>query len=143
MLDTTFTTILDGFLNSAAARTAGMPAAAVCPVLQMDSQDDRKDPCLLISVDEAGEGRSRQLTVTVTMKSQKARSITDPYLASALTRLRDQAAFYDHLATTAASLRTGYQLEAITYPAPQNVKREEDGTTESSISAVYHLTLPL
>lgn len=143
MLDTTFTTLLEGFLNSDAARTAGMPAVAICPVLKMDSQADRKDPCLLISADEAGDGRSRQLTITVTLKSQKPRSETDPYLNAALTRLRDQSTFYEYLATTTAALRTGYQLEAITYPAPQNVKREDDGTTEASISAVYHLTLPL
>lgn len=143
MLDTTFVTLLHGYLDSDAARTAGMPAATVCPVLKMDSGDDRPDPCLLISADEAGEGRQRQITVTVTIKSQKARSITDPYLNSALTRLRHQSDFYEYLATTSETLRTGYQLDAITYPASPNVQRAEDGTTETSIAATYHLTLPL
>lgn len=143
MLDITFTTLLDGFLNSDDARTAGMPAANVCPVLKMDSGADRPDPCLMITVDEQGDGRMRQVVATVSLQSQKPRSETDGYLNAALTRLRDQSAFYAYLAAADVALRTGYQLEAISYPAPQNVKREDNGTTEASISAVYHLTLPL
>lgn len=143
MLNTAFLTIFDGYLNSAAARTAGMPATAVCPVIRMDSQAERPDPALVLTVDEAGDARQRQIVVAVTMRSAKPRSVTDAYLDAVRQRLRDQGAFYEHLRGVDVALRTGWHLEAITYPAPANVRREDDGTTETSVGMVLHLILPL
>lgn len=143
MLDTTFVTILDGYLNSTAARADGMPAVDVCPVLKMDSGADKPDPALVITADEQGEGRTRQIQCLVTLHSQSDRSTTDAYLDAALARLRNQSSFYEYYAATAVALRTGYHLDAISYPAPQNIRREDTGATESSIAITFHVTLPL
>jgi hypothetical protein len=142
MLDSTFVTLLDGYLNSAAARTAGMPATSVCPVLKMDSQADKPDPCLVITVEEQGEGRIRQMQCLVTLHSQLDRSTTDAYLDAALTRLRDRVAWETYLAATSIDLRTGYQIEAVSVPAAQSAKREDTGATETSIATTFYLTLP-
>ncbi len=140
-LDLTFVHIIHGYLDTAASRTAGIPAAADCALLKMDSDADDKDPRICITADEQGSARSRQITVGAVARGTAARSVTDPWLVAIGDRLADHTALFAHIATLDAALRTGWQIEHITPPATMKVQREENGPIESGVGIQIHLTV--
>jgi|GEM_PF-1799111 len=140
-LDLLFVDIIHGYLDTAASRTAGVPAAADCALLKMDADADDKDPRICITAVENGEVRSRQMAIIAVCRSTKARSITDPWLAAVRARLADQAAFFEYFTTLPIAQRTGYQIEKMSPPHAGKLQRDPMGPIESGVGVIIHLTV--
>lgn len=140
-LDLLFTEIIHGFLDTAASRTAGVPAANQCKLMKMDSEDTEADPRICITVEEEGTGRGRQMNVIAVARGSKARAITGPWLAKVGDRMADEKALMAYIAALPVEKRTGYQIEHISRPLPAKIVREEGGLIESGIGIRIHLTV--
>lgn len=140
-LDLTFVAFIHSYLDTAASRATGIPAANVCALLQQDADSEDKDPRICITAEEQGSARSRQISVVALARGSVARSATDPWLAAIGNRLANHAALYAHIAAQPIIKRTGYQIEHITPPAAAKVQREENGPIESGVGIQIHLTV--
>ncbi len=141
MRDLIFTNFIHGYLDTAASRAVGIPAAAVCALLKMDADTDDLDPRICITAEEQGTNRSRQLTVTISARGTVARATTDPWLDAIALRLADHHQLALHLAAQNYSTRLGYQIEHVTPPAAVRVQRTETGPIESAVAITFHLTV--
>ena len=139
--DLLFVDIIHGYLNTAASRAAGIPAAADCGLLKMDADVDDQDPRIAITAVENGENKSRQIAVIAVCRGTKARSITDPWMAKVRARLGDLDAFFDYLAGLPVEKRTGYQIEKVSPPHAGKLQRDPMGPIESGIGIVIYITV--
>ena len=140
MFDLLFSTIIHGYLNTDASRAAGIPAAAECALFEMDSEDDDKDPRIVILASETGEHRARQIGVVAVSRSTKGRTITDPWMTKVKERLADQTALFAYIAALPVAQRTGYQIEKITPPNAAKVQRDAMSSIEVGVGIIIHLT---
>ena len=141
MLDLLFTDIVHGYLDTAASRLKGIPAAAACALMKMDSEEDDKDPRMVILATEAGENRSRQIAVIAVCRSTAGRAVIDPWMTAVKLRLADQAALFAHIAAQPVAKRTGYQIEMITPPNAAKVQRDAMAAIEVGVGVIFHLTV--
>lgn len=139
--DLLFVDIVHGYLNTAASRAAGIPAATECALQKMDADEDEHDPRIAITAVESGENRSRQISVIAVCRSTKARSITDPWMAKVRGRLGDLDAFFDYLAVLPVEKRTGYQIEKVSPPHAGKLQRDPMGPIESGVGIVIYITV--
>lgn len=140
-LDLLFTEIIHGFLDTAASRTAGVPAAADCALLRMDGDAAEKDPRICITVEEEGTTRSRQLSIIAVARGTQPRSITGPWLAKVGDRMADEPELMAYIAALPLEKRTGYQIEKISRPMPAKIVRDEGGLIEAGIGIKIHVTV--
>lgn len=141
ILDLLFVDLIHSYLDTAASRAVGVPAAADCALLKMDADTDDIDPRICITAVEQGDGHSRQISVIASARGTAARSVTDPWLKGVATRLADQSALWAHIASQPLAKRTGYQIEHITPPASARIQREEDGPIETGVGIQIHVTV--
>lgn len=141
MFDLLFTSLVYGYLNTADSRTAGIPAASVCALLQMDSDADDIDPRIAITAVEAGDTRSRQISVIAVCRGTSPRSITDPWMNAVSARLADQVALFAYIATLPLAQRIGYQIEKISPPHSGKLQRDVHGPIEVGIGVIFYLTV--
>lgn len=135
-LDFLFASFLRDYLDTAASRAVGIPAADDCALLSMDADSDDKDPRICLMVDVQGSGRSRQLNVAAVARGTQPRSVTAPWLAACGERLADAASLYAFIATLLEAQRTGWELNHITRPMEVKIQREEGGVIESGVGVV-------
>lgn len=135
-LDLLFAAFLRDYLDTAASRAAGVPAAADCALLPMDADVEEKDPRICLTVEVSGSGRSRQLAVIAVARGTQPRAITAPWLAACGERLADEASLYAFIATLPEAQRTGWELHHLTRPMEVKVQRQEGGVIESGIGVV-------
>lgn len=140
-LDLLFTEIFHGYLDTAASRTAGVPAAASCALLKMDAETDEKDPRICIQVTVEGDSRSKQIDVIAVARGTAARSVTGPWLAAVGDRMADEKELLAYIATLPVEKRTGWQFENLSPPMPGKIAREENGTVESGIGVRLLITI--
>lgn len=140
-LDLLFVDIFHGFLDTAASRALGVPAAADCALLKMAGDTDEKDPRICITAEVEGTNRSKTVNIIAVARGTSARSITGPWLAKIGDRMADQSALLAYIGTLAASLRTGWQLEALSPPMPARIVHETPGTSESGIGVRLLITV--
>ena len=139
-LDLLFTEIMHGYLDTAASRTAGVPAAADCALQKMDAEVDEKDPRICITVTENSERtRTRQLVVMAVARGRAPRSTTGPWLAKVGDRMADEKELMAYIATLPVEKRTGYQIEHLSRPMPGTIVRGE--AVESGIGVSILLTV--
>lgn len=139
--DLLFTDIFHSYLDTAASRAAGVPAAADCALLKMDGDSDEKDPRICISVTLEGEGRGQQVNIIAVARGTQPRSITGPWLAKVGERMADESALLAHIATLPVTQRTGWQFENLSPPLPAKITREDGGTIESGIGVRMLITV--
>lgn len=140
-LDLLFVDIFHGFLNSAASRAAGVPAASDCALLKMDGDTDDKDPRICITAEMEGTGHTKSINVIAVSRGTKPRSITGPWLAKVGERMADETALLAHIATLPLAQRTGWQFEHLSPPMPSRILREEGGISESGIGVRLLITV--
>lgn len=140
-LDLLFVDIFHGYLDTAASRTAGVPAASACALLKMDGDANEKDPRICIHVTVEGESRSKQINVSAVARGSQPRSTTGPWLAKIGDRMADEIALLAYIATLPVEKRTGWQFEALSHPMPAKVMREEGGIIESGIGVRLLVTI--
>lgn len=140
-LDLLLVDIVHSYLDTAASRTAGVPAANVCALLKQDADTDDIDPRLCVTAVEQGEGRVRQVNVSILARGSMARSVSAPWLSAVWDRLADRTAFFVHLASLTVAQRSGWQLEEMTRPFAARIQREEGGVIESGVGLTFHLTV--
>lgn len=121
--------IVRSYLDSPASHAAGVPAL---PIRRMDDGAELVFPSLVVRADDRGGFKARTILVTLvlhTAQEQGAPADTPAQWLQAIdARLRDQAAFFDHLAALPVADRTGWRLLHHSFPSPADVQREEDGT---------------
>ena len=140
-LDLLFADIFHGYLDTAASRTAGVPAAADCALLKMDQDTDERDPRLCISVTEEGTGREKTINVIAVCRGTAPRSTTGPWLQKTGERMADETALMAYIATLDEGQRTGWQIENLSPPMPAKIQREEGGIIESGIGVRLIVTI--
>ena len=138
-LDYLLASVLRDYLDTAASRVAGIPAAADCALLSMDADDDEADPRICVMAEVSGTGRSRQVNVIAVARGTQPRSVTAPWLAAVGERLADTESLYEFISTLTESQRTGWQLHHITRPMEARAQREENGVVESGTGVVLHI----
>jgi pyrrolidone-carboxylate peptidase len=139
--DLLFVDIIHGYLDTAASRTAGIPAATDCALQKMDAEVEENDPRICITATESGENRSRQISVIAICRSTKARSITDPWMAQVRNRLADLDAFFAYYAALPIAKRTGYQIEKVSPPHAGRLQRDPMGPIETGVGLIFYLTI--
>lgn len=140
-LELLFVEIIHGYLDTAASRVAGIPAAADCALQKMDADEDDHDPRIAITAVENGENKSRQMAIIAVCRSTQPRSITDPWMAKVRARLGDLDAFFEYLAGLPVEKRTGYQIEKVSPPHAGKLQRDPMGPIESGVGIVIYLTV--
>ncbi len=140
-LDLLFAEIFHAYLDTAASRGAGVPAAADCALLRMDSDEDDKDPRICITAEMAGTGHTKSINVIAVSRGTMPRSITGPWLAKVGERMADETSLLAHIATLPLAQRTGWQFEHLSPPMPARILREEGGISESGIGVRLLITV--
>ena len=141
LLDLLFVDIIHGYLNTDASRAAGIPAAALCALQKMDSDEDDRDPRIAITAVENGENRSRQIAIIAVCRGTEPRSTTDPWMAALRARLADLDAFFKYLAALPVEKRRGYQIEKVSPPHAGKLQRDPMGPIESGVGIVIYVTV--
>lgn len=141
MFDLLFTSIVLGYLDTAESRAKGIPAAAACALLQMDSDADDRDPRIAFVGAETGENRERQIGVVAVCRGTQGRAVTDPWMNAIKERLADQKALYAYIATLPLAKRSGYQIEKITPPNSAKVQRDPMSAIEVGVGIIFHITV--
>ncbi|HBJ85430.1 MAG TPA: hypothetical protein DDZ88_16445 [Verrucomicrobiales bacterium] len=139
--DLLFVDIFHSFLDTAASRAVGVPPAADCALLKMDSDADDKDPRICITAEMEGTGHSKSINVIAVSRGTQPRSITGPWLAKIGDRMADEAALMAHLASLPLAQRTGWQCEHLSPPMPARILREDGGISESGIGVRLLITV--
>ncbi len=140
--DLLFVDIFHGYLDTAASRAAGVPAAADCALLKMDGDADDKDPRICLTVEWEGTGIAKQINVIAVARGTQPRSVTGPWLAKVGERMADETALLAYIATLPAEQRQGWQFEHLSPPMPGRILREEGGVSESGIGVRMLITMP-
>jgi hypothetical protein len=138
--DLLFVDIFHGFLDTAASRAAGVPAASACALLKMDGDVDDKDPRICITAEMEGTGRAKSINVIAVSRGTQPRSVTGPWLAKVGERMADEAALLAYIATLSAAQRIGWQFEHLSPPMPARIVREDGGVSESGIGVRLLIT---
>lgn len=140
-LDLLFVDIFHAYLDTAASRAVGVPAAADCALLKMDGDSDEKDPRICITAEMEGTQRSKSINVIAVVRGTAARSVTGPWLEAVGERMADESALLAHIATLTLAQRTGWQIEHLSPPMPARILREEGGVSESGIGVRVLVTI--
>lgn len=140
---TQLATLFQGYLDTAASHTAGVPA---WPIQIQDDGSTLRYPSIVIRADDRTGSRVRTCIVTATVHSapepddDAIQLAADAALAAINTQLQDEDAIWAHIAAAAENLRTGWTLHHITHPTPDDVKRDEAEST-SALHAVIQLLI--
>lgn len=132
-LDLLFVDIFHAYLDTAASRALGVPAAADCALLKMDGDSDEKDPRICITAEMEGTTRTKAISVIAVARGTQPRSVTGPWLAKVGERMADESALLAFIAALPAEQRQGWQFETLSPPMQARILREEGGTSESGI----------
>lgn len=120
--------IVRSYLDSAASHAAGVPAL---PIRRMDDGAELVIPSVVVRAADRGGFKARTILVTVVLHSAQEQGepadTAAQWLQAIDARLRDRAAFFDHLAALPVADRTGWRLLHHSFPSPAEVQREEDG----------------
>lgn len=140
-LDLLFTSIFHGYLDTADSRAAGVPAAADCALLQMDGDDEEKNPRICIRAEVEGIHRTKTITVTAVCRGTAPRETTGPWLAAVGDRMANERQLMAYIAALPLAQRTGWQIENLSPPAPAKITREDGSMIESGIGVQLIVTI--
>lgn len=127
---TSIATLVQGYLDTAAAHAAGVPD---WPVQRMDDGSERAYPSIYVRADERAGARFRSIVVTVDIHVEQEADTANTAATAALAAinglLRDESAFWSYIATQSISLRTGWSIQHIVQVSPADVQRDPEMTT--------------
>ena len=138
-LTTQLATLIQGYLSTAAATAAGVPAS---PITRQDDGTTLITPGIVVRADERTGSRLRTCIIIVSVNvapepaATAAQLAADSALKAINSLLNDEAALYDYIATAAITLRTGWTLHFIAHPTPDDVKRDEQAATSTLFAAL-------
>jgi len=138
-LTTQLATLIQGYLGTAAATAAGVPA---WPITRQDDGSTLIHPSIVVRADERTGSRLRLCSIIVSIHCAPEPGATTAQLAaeSALTAvnalLNDEAALYDYLTSASITLRTGWALHYLAHPTPDDIRRDEQAATSALHAAL-------
>lgn len=142
---TALATLFATYLDTAASHTAGVPD---WPIQTQDDGSTLTTPSITIRVDDRTGDRFRTTLITATVHSAPepgdgaAQTAADTALAAINARLNDEDAIWAHIAAAAENLRTGWSLQHLTHPAPEDTRRDENEATTAQ-HAVLQLMIQI
>jgi hypothetical protein len=130
-IDHRLASIIRGYLDTNASRSAGVPAI---PVRRMDDGTAAVTPRLVVSADQDGDGSTRIVDVHVSLHGmlgsgtgQTTGDQASQWMQAVELRCKDRAALDTYVGTLTELERTGYQVLRLTFPAPPQIDRETEG----------------